>query len=275
MNLLSVVKAVIIYLWQVSPGTTPKPSAKTMAMHSPAKPNGNTQPVAAASPLGHLQAMNNSSATMHGFPGIRRGQVHNVGTKRPNPLELSDMHGNAWEWVADCYDDNAYPRDHPEMIVDPVVNPNVVSSCQYRVLRGGSPWSSDPGDLAVCGPELEQARVPGRRRRLPLCASSAPPALIFWSFESVVVLLFFTCAKRKFFCRCLSFCHLTNTLSLFYRPDIVMQLTLEQAATSLGKSKRQVLYMIQNGRLPAQKLAGRWWIESQHLPLSEGPATQL
>ena len=27
--------------------------------------------------------------------------------------------------------------------------------------------------------------------------------------------------------------------------------------------------MIQQGHLPAQKLAGRWWIESQHLPLSE------
>ena len=49
-----------------------------------------------------------------------------------------------------------------------------------------------------------------------------------------------------------------------------MQLTLEQAATRLGKSKRQVLYMIQKGHLPAQKLAGRWWIESQHLPLSDG-----
>jgi hypothetical protein len=50
----------------------------------------------------------------------------------------------------------------------------------------------------------------------------------------------------------------------------VMQLTLEQAATRLGKSKRQVLYMIQQGHVPAQKLAGRWWIESHHLPLSDG-----
>ena len=49
-----------------------------------------------------------------------------------------------------------------------------------------------------------------------------------------------------------------------------MQLTLEQAATRLGKSKRQILYMIQQGHLPAQKLAGRWWIESQHLPRSDG-----
>ncbi len=48
-----------------------------------------------------------------------------------------------------------------------------------------------------------------------------------------------------------------------------MQLTLEQTATSLGKSKRQVLYMIQTGRLAAQKVAGRWSIESDRLPRSE------
>jgi hypothetical protein len=48
-----------------------------------------------------------------------------------------------------------------------------------------------------------------------------------------------------------------------------MQLTLEQTATRLGKSKRQVLYMIQKGRLQAQKIAGRWWIESHHLPRSD------
>jgi hypothetical protein len=47
-----------------------------------------------------------------------------------------------------------------------------------------------------------------------------------------------------------------------------MQLTLEQVATRLGKSKRQILYRIQQGHLPVQKLAGRWRIESQHLPLS-------
>lgn len=46
-----------------------------------------------------------------------------------------------------------------------------------------------------------------------------------------------------------------------------MKLTLEQAATRLGKSKRQVLYLIRNGGLPAEKLAGSWFIDSEHLPL--------
>lgn len=48
-----------------------------------------------------------------------------------------------------------------------------------------------------------------------------------------------------------------------------MQLTLEQAASSLGKSKRQVLYLIQTKRLLAEKVAGRWSIESGQLPLDE------
>ena len=49
-----------------------------------------------------------------------------------------------------------------------------------------------------------------------------------------------------------------------------MQLTIDQAATCLGKTARQVRYMIQSERLPARKVGGRWVIESENLPLSEG-----
>jgi excisionase family DNA binding protein len=45
-----------------------------------------------------------------------------------------------------------------------------------------------------------------------------------------------------------------------------MQLTLEQAATRLGKSRRQVLYMIRQQQLPAQKISGHWFIDSDDLP---------
>jgi hypothetical protein len=48
-----------------------------------------------------------------------------------------------------------------------------------------------------------------------------------------------------------------------------MQLTLEEAATRLGKSRRQVLYMIRQDRLPARKIAGHWFIDSDDLPLNE------
>ncbi len=49
-----------------------------------------------------------------------------------------------------------------------------------------------------------------------------------------------------------------------------MTLTLRQAADRLGKSMRQVRYMIEQGKLPASKVGGRWMIESDQLPLSEG-----
>ncbi len=47
-----------------------------------------------------------------------------------------------------------------------------------------------------------------------------------------------------------------------------MLLTIEQAATRLGKSARQIRYLIQSERLPAKKMAGRWVIEATDLPLS-------
>lgn len=49
-----------------------------------------------------------------------------------------------------------------------------------------------------------------------------------------------------------------------------MHLTLAEAAARLGKSERQVRYMIQKGSLPATKIGGRWTVDSSNLPLSEG-----
>ncbi len=48
-----------------------------------------------------------------------------------------------------------------------------------------------------------------------------------------------------------------------------MNLTLDEAAARLGKSPRQVRYMINAGRLEAAKFGGRWMIDSDHLDLSE------
>jgi len=52
-----------------------------------------------------------------------------------------------------------------------------------------------------------------------------------------------------------------------------MKLSLREAAETLGKSERQVRYLIQNGGLPAQKIDGRWRIERDDLRLKAG-ATQ-
>ncbi|HRC85320.1 MAG TPA: helix-turn-helix domain-containing protein [Thermoanaerobaculia bacterium] len=49
-----------------------------------------------------------------------------------------------------------------------------------------------------------------------------------------------------------------------------MNLSLSEAATALGKSERQVRYLIAQGHLPATKQGGRWQVDSSELPLSEG-----
>jgi formylglycine-generating enzyme required for sulfatase activity len=60
-----------------------------------------------------------------------------VGQLMPNPWGIFDMHGNAWEWVEDCWttntseiptDGSAFSRPH---------------GCSMRVIRGGS-WANGP-----------------------------------------------------------------------------------------------------------------------------------
>lgn len=54
-----------------------------------------------------------------------------VGSFKPNPFDLYDMHANVWEWVEDCYQDSfsGGPVDGTAWITDP---------CKARVVRGGS-----------------------------------------------------------------------------------------------------------------------------------------
>ncbi len=59
-----------------------------------------------------------------------------VGKFRPNAFGLYDMHGNAWQWCADCYGAEYYAKC-------PVDDPTGPDSGNFRVLRGGS-WSFGP-----------------------------------------------------------------------------------------------------------------------------------
>ena len=61
-----------------------------------------------------------------------------VGSFGANGFGLYDMHGNVWEWVADCYDRNAYEthQSYPQVVG------TWHDSCD-RVVRGGS-WVNHP-----------------------------------------------------------------------------------------------------------------------------------
>ncbi|MCE5182757.1 MAG: formylglycine-generating enzyme family protein [Betaproteobacteria bacterium] len=59
-----------------------------------------------------------------------------VGSFAPNALGLYDMHGNAWEWVSDWYDDDYYAKSPPD-------DPQGPASGRLRVRRGGS-WHTWP-----------------------------------------------------------------------------------------------------------------------------------
>jgi len=72
--------------------------------------------------------------------GRMRGRTVAVGAFRPNAFGLYDMHGNAWEWVEDCWNDEY----HPGLPADG--KPALTGDCAGHVLRGGS-WEDGAADV--------------------------------------------------------------------------------------------------------------------------------
>jgi formylglycine-generating enzyme required for sulfatase activity len=74
-----------------------------------------------------------------GRKDVDRNKTVPVGSFPSNDFGLHDVHGNVWEWVADCYKDDAYKthKSYPKMVG------SWHDSCE-RVIRGGSwyylPW---------------------------------------------------------------------------------------------------------------------------------------
>ena len=72
------------------------------------------------------------------FSGNSEDKIHPVGTKKPNPWGLYDMHGNVWEWVEDDWHKNYIGApDNGRAWVD---NPRDFA----RVLRGGGYSATAP-----------------------------------------------------------------------------------------------------------------------------------
>jgi formylglycine-generating enzyme required for sulfatase activity len=74
-----------------------------------------------------------------GSKGVWRNGTVPVSSFAANPWGLYNVHGNAWQWTADCWHDsyNGAPLDG---------SARTTKDCSGRVVRGGS-WYSGPGLL--------------------------------------------------------------------------------------------------------------------------------
>jgi formylglycine-generating enzyme required for sulfatase activity len=101
---------------------------------------GTTTPFWWGGSISTSQANYNGRSTYgSGVAGEYRARTLPVDSFKANPSDLFQVHGNVWEWVEDCYQDNyrGVPSDGA---------PWTLGECKARVLRGGS-WDRKPSYL--------------------------------------------------------------------------------------------------------------------------------
>jgi formylglycine-generating enzyme required for sulfatase activity len=77
-----------------------------------------------------------------------------VGSYPASSFGLSDMHGNVWEWVEDCYAESYRDAPSDGIAVTPV-------GCEWRVVRGGAWNTTTPENMRTA---FRLRRVPGSAR---------------------------------------------------------------------------------------------------------------
>ena len=95
---------------------------------------GTTTPFNTGENLTTAQANYNGNFPYNNKPkGEYREKTTPVGSFAPNSFGLYDMHGNAWEWVNDWFENYSFKAPAQ-------TNPTGLSTGQYKVYRGGG-WN--------------------------------------------------------------------------------------------------------------------------------------